>query len=29
MAAQMEDSRWFKQLGRRSIELQQLVLNLV
>ena len=27
MAAQMEDSRWFKQVGRRSIELQQLVLN--
>jgi hypothetical protein len=29
MAAQMEDSRWFKQVGRRSVELQQLVLNLV
>ena len=29
MAAQMEDSRWFKQVGRRSTELQQLVLNLV
>ena len=29
MAIQMEDSRWFKQVGRRSVELQQLVLNLV
>jgi len=29
MAIQMEDSRWFKQVGRRSGELQQLVLNLV
>jgi len=29
MARQMEDSRWFKQVGRRSTELQQLVLNLV
>ena len=29
MARQMEDSRWFKQVGRRSVELQQLVLNLV
>ena len=28
MARQMEDSRWFKQVGRRSLELQQLVLNL-
>ena len=29
MARQMQDSRWFKQVGRRSLELQQLVLNLV
>ena len=29
MARQMEDSKWFKQVGRRSVELQQLVLNLV
>lgn len=25
MAVQMEDSRWFKQVGRRSIELQEMV----
>ena len=29
MAAEMEDSRWFKQVGRRSVELQALVLNTV
>ena len=29
MAAEMEDSRWFKQVGRRSLELQALVLNTV
>jgi|TARA_R110000824_G_scaffold119970_7_gene274536 GH24 family phage-related lysozyme (muramidase) len=27
MAAQMEDSRWFKQVGRRSVELQEIVLG--
>ena len=27
MAAQMQDSRWFGQVGRRSWELQQLVLS--
>ena len=27
MAAEMEDSRWFKQVGRRSIELQKSVLD--
>ena len=27
MAAEMEDSRWFKQVGRRSIELQKMVLG--
>ena len=27
MARQMEDSRWFKQVGRRSIELQKTVLE--
>ena len=27
MARQMEDSRWFGQVGRRSKELQELVLN--
>ena len=27
MAAEMEDSRWFKQVGRRSVELQESVLN--
>ena len=27
MAAEMEDSRWFKQVGRRSIELQKSVLE--
>ncbi len=25
MALQMEDSRWFKQVGRRSVELQKMV----
>jgi len=25
MAVEMEDSRWFKQVGRRSIELQEIV----
>ena len=29
MAAEMEDSRWFKQVGRRSVELQASVLNTV
>ena len=29
MANQMEDSRWFKQVGRRSRELQESVLNTV
>ena len=27
MARQMEDSRWFGQVGRRSVELQEMVLN--
>ena len=27
MAVEMEDSRWFKQVGRRSIELQEIVRN--
>ena len=27
MAAEMQDSRWFNQVGRRSIELQQVVLD--
>ena len=27
MARQMEDSRWFYQVGRRSVELQQVVLE--
>ena len=27
MSAQMEDSRWFGQVGRRSAELQEMVLN--
>ena len=27
MAREMEDSRWFKQVGRRSLELQTVVLN--
>tara|TARA_Y100001970_G_C14092523_1_gene780809 strand:- start:391 stop:843 length:453 start_codon:yes stop_codon:yes gene_type:complete len=27
MAAEMEDSKWFKQVGRRSLELQTTVLN--
>jgi len=26
MARQMQDSRWFYQVGRRSLELQQVVL---
>jgi len=25
MAVEMEDSRWFKQVGRRSLELQEQV----
>ena len=29
MARQMEDSRWFKQVGRRSKELQAMVLEQV
>ena len=29
MAAEMEDSKWFKQVGRRSVELQASVLNTV
>ena len=29
MATEMEDSRWFKQVGRRSLELQALVRNTV
>ena len=29
MAAEMEDSRWFNQVGRRSRELQESVLNTV
>jgi hypothetical protein len=27
MAAEMENSRWYKQVGRRSVELQKSVLN--
>ena len=27
MAVQMEDSKWFGQVGRRSVELQQMVLD--
>ena len=27
MAVEMEDSRWFKQVGRRSVELQKIVLG--
>ena len=27
MASQMEDSRWFNQVGRRSVELQEMVLD--
>jgi GH24 family phage-related lysozyme (muramidase) len=27
MAAQMEDSKWFGQVGRRSVELQEMVLD--
>ena len=27
MAVEMEDSRWFKQVGRRSVELQETVRN--
>ena len=27
MARQMEDSRWYKQVGRRSVELQDMVLG--
>lgn len=27
MAAQMQDSKWFGQVGRRSVELQQMVLD--
>ena len=27
MSLQMEDSRWFKQVGRRSLELQKSVLE--
>ena len=27
VAVEMEDSRWFKQVGRRSIELQEIVRN--
>jgi len=27
VAVEMEDSRWFKQVGRRSIELQEMVRN--
>jgi lysozyme len=27
MAVQMEDSRWYRQVGRRSIELQKMVLG--
>ena len=27
MAVQMEDSRWYRQVGRRSIELQKIVLE--
>jgi hypothetical protein len=25
VAVEMEDSRWFKQVGRRSVELQEMV----
>ena len=28
MASQMEDSRWFGQVGRRSVVLQEMVLEL-
>ena len=27
MAVEMEDSKWFKQVGRRSVELQEIVRN--
>ena len=27
MAVQMEDSKWYGQVGRRSVELQQMVLD--
>ena len=27
VAVEMEDSRWFKQVGRRSVELQEMVRN--
>jgi len=27
MAVEMQDSKWFKQVGRRSLELQESVLN--
>ena len=27
MSIEMEDSKWFKQVGRRSLELQEMVLN--
>ena len=27
MAVEMEDSKWFTQVGRRSIELQEVILN--
>jgi len=27
MARQMEDSKWFKQVGRRSKELQEMVIG--
>ena len=27
MAVEMEDSRWFRQVGRRSVELQEIVRN--
>ena len=27
MATQMQDSKWFYQVGRRSVELQQTVIN--
>ena len=27
MAVEMEDSRWFKQVGRRSVDLQEIVRN--
>lgn len=29
MAVEMEDSKWFKQVGRRSRELQEMVLNTI